>query len=453
MKIPRIMMAAPASGSGKTMITCGILQALVNRGLNVASFKCGPDFIDPMFHEKVIGTRSNNLDLFFTGTDVTRYLFGRIAENADISVTEGVMGFYDGLGGRSADFSSYDVSRRLDMPVILVVDCKGTSLSAAAMIKGFKEFRDNHIKGVILNNMHEKIYGPMKRTIEDELNVEVIGYVPSTKDMMIDSRHLGLVLPSEVDGLKEKLNALAGTLERTLNIDSLIGIACSVPDFVYEEPQHERGEAVNIGVASDACFCFIYKDNIELLERMGARITYFSPLRDGRLPDGIGGMIIPGGYPELYADVLSSNTSMLSSIRESIEAGMPCMAESGGFMYLHNETEDSEGTPHRMAGVIDGTAFRTERLSKFGYYSITVKNGGLMKKGMRIKGHEFHYWDSTACGGDCNAERPSGGGHACMHSTKNLFAGFPHLYYYSNPDVPRRFLAECDSYSKRTAGR
>ncbi|MCL2143454.1 MAG: cobyrinate a,c-diamide synthase [Methanomassiliicoccaceae archaeon] len=450
MKIPRIMFAAPSSGSGKTMITCGILQALVNRGLNVASFKCGPDYIDPMFHENVIGTRSRNLDIFFTGTETTRYLFGRAAENMDISVTEGVMGFYDGLGGSSVESSSYDVSQRLDMPVVLIVDCKGSSVSAVPLIKGFKEFRENNIKGVILNNMHEKVYAPIKEMIESELCIEAIGYVPPVKELVIESRHLGLILPSEVEGLKEKLNILAEILERTLDIDSLIRIAGSVPDFRYEQPVLRCDPVrIKIGVASDDCFCFIYKDNTELLERMGAEIVRFSPLRDAHLPEDISGIIIPGGYPELYAETLSKNLTMLRDIKDRTEEGMPCMAESGGFMYLHEELEDTSGTFHKMAGVIDGKAFRTGKLSKFGYAVITSKKEGMMKKGTKMKGHEFHYWDSTDCGCDCEAVKTSGARYGCMHNGNNIFAGFPHLYYYSNPDVPHRFLTECRSYSER----
>ena len=447
MKIPRIMFTAPASGSGKTLITCGTLQALVNRGMNVASFKCGPDYIDPMFHERVIGTRSGNLDVFFTGTDVTRYLFGRVARDADISVTEGVMGFYDGLGGKSVESSSYDVSVRLDMPVIIIVNCKGASVSIVPLIKGFLEFRDNNIKGVILNNTHEKVYGPIKEMIEDELGIEVIGYVPSVKDLVIGSRHLGLVLPSEVDGLREKMNGLAEMLEKTVDIDSLIRIADSVPDFPYEEPiLGYDAVSTKIGVAFDDCFSFVYKDNIEILKRMGAEIEYFSPLHDRHLPEDIGGMIIPGGYPELYADALSGNSTMLREIRESIDNGMPCMAECGGFMYLHDRLEDDSGTFHKMVGVIEGTAFRTKTLSRFGYVTVKTKKNGLMGSGMKIKGHEFHYWDSDNCGTDCKAKKPSGGEYDCMHIRDNMVAGFPHLYYYSNPDVPHRFLEKCASY-------
>jgi cobyrinic acid a,c-diamide synthase len=202
-------------------------------------------------------------------------------------------------------------------------------------------------------------------------------------------------------------------------------------------------------VAKDECFCFLYKDNIELLERLGAEIVYFSPLDDKGLPEDISGLIIPGGYPELYSDRLSRNMSMLDSIRRSVSGGMPCMAESGGFMYLHSELEDTSGKFHKMAGVFDGKAFNTKGLAYFGYATVAPKNDCLLSKGMKVRGHVFHYWDSTDPGKDCEAVRPSGGKFECMHAKNNLFAGFPSLYYYSNPDMVHRFLTGCKDYSKK----
>jgi len=449
MKIPRIMFAAPSSGSGKTLITCGILQALVNRKMNVSSFKCGPDFIDPMFHERVIGTRSANIDMFMAGRENAKYLFCRSAEGSDISVIEGVMGFYDGMGIASTEASSYDVSLELGIPVILVINGRGASASILPMIKGFVEYRKNSIKGVILNNVTEKVYEGLKGTIEKELGIAALGYVPKVKELVIESRHMGLVLPHEVEMLKEKLNDLSKILERTLDIDAIVRTADSAPDITHSTPALPAKTKVRIGVAADECFCFLYKDNIELLERLGAEISYFSPLQDKCIPEGIGGMIIPGGYPELYAEALSNNAQMLADIKQRIGGGMPCMAEGGGFLYLHDELEDTSGKVHRMAGAVNGKAFRTEKISKFGYMTVKVKNNGLMRKGTVLRGHEFHYWDSTSCGSDCDGTKVSGTVHGCMHNGKNIFVGFPHLYYYSNPDAIRRFLRECKAYSDR----
>ncbi len=213
-KYPRFLLAAGASGSGKTLITCGILQALKNRGLTAASFKCGPDYIDPMFHEKVLKTKARNLDTFFTGEEMTRYLFAKNAAGADISVMEGVMGYYDGLGGISDTASAYDLARVTGTPAVLIVNTRGMSLSALAYIKGFLEYRrDSRICGVILNQMSAGLYPEISSRIEAELGVRVYGYVPKVTDCLIESRHLGLVLPDEVERLEEKLQKLARVLE------------------------------------------------------------------------------------------------------------------------------------------------------------------------------------------------------------------------------------------------
>ncbi|MCL2786863.1 MAG: cobyrinate a,c-diamide synthase, partial [Methanomassiliicoccaceae archaeon] len=357
-KMPRILVTAASSGGGKTTVTCGLLQALVNRKMDVAAFKCGPDHIDAMFHEKVIEARSKNIDLFLTDEDTTKYLFGREAAGADISVIEGVMGFYDGRGLTAVDASSYDISSKLGTPVIFVATCGMLGGSLGALVKGYVDFRKNNIKGIILNKATEDTYPEVKEFIERETGIKVLGYLPNVKEMVIGSRHLGLILPSEVEKLKDKLNKLADVMERTIDIDSIIEIANGADDLEYSEPDLQFDPVkVRIGVASDDCFCFLYKDNMELLERLGAEIVYFSPLKDERLPADINGIIIPGGYPELYADRLSENRSMLDSIKESIDNGMPCMAEAGGFMYLHNELEDISEKFHRMVGAIDEKAF------------------------------------------------------------------------------------------------
>ena len=448
MRLPRFMIAAPASGSGKTLVTCGILQALVNRGLRVASFKCGPDYIDPMFHSRVIGARSKNLDAYFVGEDTLRYLFGRTAETCDISVVEGVMGFYDGMGITDSSASSHDVSQKLDIPVVLLLNCRGASLSVVPMLKGFLEFRPNNIKGVIFNNMSQRVYeeiAPLAR----EMGVEPVGYVPKVSDLVLESRHLGLVLPSEIEELKDKLNRLAEVLEGTLDIDLLMSIAGSAPEMEYSAPEVRRIDGtVRIGLAADETFCFTYEDNIELLERCGAEIVRFSPMTDQRLPD-VDGIVLSGGYPELHSAELESNASMLDDIREKVAGGMPCIAECGGFMYLHDEMEDSDGNMHRMCGVIHGSVRNTGRLTRFGYATFTpLRDDGLTGEGLSIKGHEFHYWDSDNCGSDWKAVKANGREYECIHDTGTMVAGYPHLYYCSNPEFATRFLERCLEYRK-----
>ena len=456
MKIPRILLAAGSSGSGKTLITCGLLEALVERGLKTASFKCGPDYIDPMFHSRVIGTKSRNLDTFFTGSEVTKYLLTRNARDCEIAVMEGVMGFYDGVAGTTTTASAYDLAKVTDTPVILIVNSRGMSVSLAAYVKGFLEYKkDSHIKGVIFNQMSPMLYPRMKKLLEEELGVAVLGYVPKVEDCVIESRHLGLVLPDEIPELKDRLHKLAGVLEETLDIDRILELAGEAPDLLDAKPESvtdfRLSEPVRIGVAEDEAFCFFYADNFRLLGEMGAESVPFSPLEDKQLPDDLDGLLLYGGYPELNGKKLEQNTTMKDMIREKLKAGMPCMAECGGFMYLHEEMEGMDGNFYQMAGVIPGKVYRTPKLSRFGYVTLTQKKPALgMEDFGEIPAHEFHYFDSENCGGDFHAAKPeSKRGWDCIHGTDTMLAGFPHLYYYGNPEVPKAFLKKCLAYKKQ----
>lgn len=462
MKIPRILLTAPSSGSGKTLITCGILQALVNRGYWVASFKCGPDYIDPMFHGKVIGTKSRNLDTFFTDARTTRRLFVKNVTDCDLAVVEGVMGYYDGLGGVQLAGSTYDVARTLSLPAVLLVNARGASLSLVASIKGFLEYqRDSQICAVILNQVSPMIYDRLKPLIEQELGVKVLGYVPKLEELSLDSRHLGLVLPGEIEALKEKLQRLAAVLEETLSIEELLRLCDVHADFSMEGDTGKSdirriaplpdGTSVRIAVARDDAFCFTYLDNLELLEEMGAELVPFSPLTDSILPEGVCGLILSGGYPELHAKVLSENRSMRASVCEAVRDGMPCIAECGGFLYLHRELEGADGVFYPMAGVLEAKAYRTQKLGRFGYITLTAAEDQMLgEAGMTLRGHEFHYWESEDCGDSFHAQKPVGDrGWECVHGTETLYAGFPHLFFYSNLQAPYRFLEQCRTYGGR----
>ena len=445
MTLPRFLIAAPASGSGKTLITCGILQALVNRGLKVASFKCGPDYIDPMFHSRVIGTRSKNLDAYFVGADTLRYLFARTASENDISVIEGVMGFYDGISALSMDASSHDVSRKLEAPVILLLNSKGASISNLATLKGFLGFTKNNIKGVIFNQMSQKVFDTIKPEVE-KLGIKAIGYVPKVSHLVLESRHLGLVLPNEIDELKEKLNQLAEVLEGSLDIDLLLDIASSASDLEYKVPEVKKLDSpVRIGLAQDDVFCFTYEDNVELMRRMGAEIVEFSPLNDERVPD-VDAIVLSGGYPELHAEKLCSNKPMLDDIRRKVSEGMPCLAECGGFMYLHERLEDADGKMHDSCGVIKGEVRNSGKLSRFGYITLTSEDEDSILKDGPVKGHEFHYWDSDNCGDSWKAVKTNGKEYRCTHEEGSLVAGYPHMYFYSDPTVLYNFLAKVLKY-------
>lgn len=456
MRTPGILLTAPASGSGKTLITCGILQALVNRGQKIVSFKCGPDYIDPMFHGKVIGTKSRNLDTFFTDADTTRYLYEKNTEGFDLAVVEGVMGYYDGLGGIRTEGSTYDVARTLDLPAILIVNCRGASLSVLATVRGFLEYqKDSHICGVILNQISPMIYGQLRVLIEQELQIRVFGYVPKMANLSLDSRHLGLVLPGEIRALQKKLNDLAEKLEETLDLDGMISEiktaeyrTAGKSDIRKEIQALSFPDKIRIAVAEDDAFCFTYLDNLELLEEMGAKLVPFSPVRDGHLPEAVSGLVLSGGYPELHAEELGSNRSMRASVRKAVADGMPCIAECGGFLYLHRELEGTDGRFYPMAGVLDAKAYRTEKLSRFGYVTLVAEEDQLLgKAGTQIRGHEFHYWDSESCGESFHARKPAGRREwDCVHGTNTLYAGFPHLFYYSNLQVPHAFLRSCFAY-------
>lgn len=460
MKIPRILLAAGSSGSGKTLITCGILQALVNRNMKVSSFKCGPDYIDPMFHSRVIGTKSRNLDTFFTGKSTTNYLLYKNAKDTDIAVMEGVMGYYDGVGGISTDASAYDLADTTDTPVILIVNSKGMSVSLAAYIKGFLEYKENsHIQGVIFNQMSPMLYPRMKELVEKELGIHVYGYVPKVEDCVIESRHLGLVLPEEIPELKERLIKLSEILEKTLEIDEIIKLAKSSAEVNFgdhnltkrEHFNFKLPETVKIAVACDEAFCFFYEDNFGLLEEMGAELVRFSPIHDSAFPENADGVLLYGGYPELNGKSLEENEEMRTSLKENIENGMPVIAECGGFMYLHDEMEDMDGAFRKMVGVISGKVYRTNRLGRFGYITLKQNHEIFDNKNLDvIPAHEFHYFDSENCGESFSAEKPlSNRGWKCIHGNSQMLAGFPHIHYYANPEVPKAFLKKCLEYKRK----
>lgn len=454
---PGIVIAAPSSGSGKTTITISLIQALKNRGLKVKSFKCGPDYIDPMFHRSVLGIESGNLDLFFTDEARTKELYEN-KNDADISIIEGVMGLYDGLGGISDEASSYHLARTLDLPVVLVVNARGMGRSVLAQIAGFLAFdTEKLIKGVILNCVSETYFDRLKKLITDNLDVAVLGYLPMDKSIKIDSRHLGLTMPEENKEVIDSIKNTALRLEQTVDIDKLLDISglgsdTCIKSFLADYDMEAEVEAAGdnkpvIAVARDEAFCFYYRENLELLEKNGARLEYFSPIHDKKLPDNVSGLILGGGYPELYARELSENYEMLREIKNAIMTGVPSLAECGGFMYLHKELETKDGMSYTMAGVIDGRCYYTGRLVRFGYISLTDKDGIFLKDNHLLRGHEFHYFDSTNNGEGLICRKPivetefSAG-----IVSENSWWGFAHLYYPSNEEFVHRFLMACREF-------
>ena len=412
-KIRRIMIAAPKSGSGKTTITCGLLQIFKENGEDISSCKCGPDYIDPMFHRQVLGVPSRNLDTFFTGEEGTRKLFLKDRREDELVVMEGVMGLYDGLGGIREEGSSYHLAKVTQTPILLVVDAKGMGRSVIPLISGFLAYDKAHlIRGVIFNRMSAAYYEILKPLAEDELGIAVLGYFPENKDLQIASRHLGLCMPGELEDLQGQIRMTAERLRETADISKLLQIAEEAEPLEEEtvvEDSVETSEAMRprIAVAWDEAFCFYYEENLRLLEQAGAEPVYFSPLHDRNLPENIHGLLLGGGYPELYAGQLSENDAMRTAIRKAVTDGLPTVAECGGFLYLHTTLTDREGHSYPMAGVLPGKCFDTGHLVRFGYIELEENSGHFMPRGSRIRAHEFHYYDSEDNGADCIATKPS----------------------------------------------
>lgn len=460
MKLDRVMIAAPKSGSGKTTITCALLQSLKEQGIPVVSYKCGPDYIDPMFHKEVLGVPSKNLDTFFTGEEETRALLTAGRTEGELAVLEGVMGLYDGLGGIREEGSSYHLAKVTGTPIVLVVDAKGMGKSVLALIAGFLQYdTEKLIRGVILNRMSGACYQTIRPLIEKELPVAVLGYVPDQKHLELKSRHLGLVLPKEQEEVKQQIREFAAELQKTVSIEKIREIAAEA----VELPEMSKGDSdlryhfedsPVIAVAWDEAFCFYYEDNLRLLEEHGARLRYFSPLHDSRLPEGCDGILLGGGYPELHLQELEQNGSMRNEIRAAMEQDIPCVAECGGFMYLHEAIEDQEGKQYRMAGVLPGICINKGKLVRFGYIELQEKKPSFLPEGTKIRGHEFHYYDSSDNGEDCMAVKPvTGKSYPCVIETQNRFLGFPHLYYPSNPGFAENFVEKARDFRNRNQNR
>ena len=404
--LPRLILAGTNSGCGKTTVTCAVLQALVNRGLSVAAAKCGPDYIDPMFHSRIIGAKSSNLDPFFFDENTLRFLLAQNASGCDVTVIEGVMGYYDGLGLTSTRASTYELAQKTVSPVVLVVNARGAALSVLASVRGFLDFLpDDRICGVILNGCTAMTYAPLARVLEDRLGVKACGFLPNLPDCALKSRHLGLVTAAEVADLREKMQRLAAEAEQTIDLDALLTIAREAPALDVVPPTLPApGAPVRIGVARDNAFCFYYEDSLGLLRTVGAELVPFSPLSDSALPAGLDGLYL-----------------------------------GGGFMYL----TEAIGA-HPMVGFLPGRCFDTGKLARFGYVTLMAERDNLLcRAGGSIPAHEFHHWDAEQTGDAFTAAKPFGRSWPCVFATDTLYAGYPHFHFYANPSFAVRFLDAC----------
>ena len=445
----QFLLAAPRSGSGKTTMTCALLMALKRRGCAPCAFKSGPDYIDPMFHRAVLGVESRNLDLFFSAPETVRTLYAKGAAGHGAAVCEGAMGFYDGLGGVSDRASAWHLADTLGLPVLLVVEPKGQSLTLAAELKGLDSFRTpSHIAGILLNNCTARMHALLAPMLEEETGLPVLGFLPKLPEAVIGSRHLGLYTAAEVENLQQKLALLADAAEEHIDWPRLLALCEKEPPALPARAETPPAR-VRIAVAQDEAFCFTYAETLEAFRDAGAEVVFFSPLRDTALPENIGGLYLPGGYPELHARELSENTSLLREIKRKIESGLPTAAECGGFLYLGQSLTDAEGQSWPMVGVLPGEAKDAGRLVRFGYATLSADSDSMLfRAGESFPIHEFHHWDSTANGTALAAKKPVGGAEwRCGSVNEHFYAGFPHLYWAGTP-LPQRFAAAAENYRR-----
>ena len=435
------MIAGTNSGCGKTTVSIGIMAALKKRGLSVAPFKAGPDYIDTGFHQKACGRESINLDLWLCGEDNIRYLYWYYSQQSDISIIEGVMGLYDGMGCQDSSYSCSHLAKELNLPVILVLDGQGLAMSAAAIIKGFKEFDQNvNIQGVIVNNVSaEGHYQLLRCIIEEKTGTKCLGYLPKNINFSLPERHLGLIPACESDILQENLRQLALTIEEHIDLELLYDLCAEplqaempirVDNFIFEHKVQFSSKT--IGLAYDEAFHFYYRPNLDLIKMLGARIISFSPLKSSILPE-CDAVYIGGGFPEIFAEKLSLNVSFRQSLKKRLEEGVKCYAECGGLMYLCQGITDSAKKRYKMTGFIPADALMTNKLQRFGYVTVATARGN------RIPAHEFHYSllkEDIPLNYSFLVEKPvSRRQWQCGVTKKNTTAGYPHLHFWGNPQI------------------
>ena len=444
---PRLIIAATQSGSGKTTITAGLLAALKNRGLDVQAYKVGPDYIDTGWHALACGKISHNLDSWLVGADKLKKIFVETSAGADLSIIEGVMGLFD--GGKGVISSTAQISKLLDAPIILVIDAKSMGTSAAAVALGFREF-DKSVKlaGVILNRLGSDSH---RKIIVDALNtlgIKVFGAIKRNDEFFLPERHLGLV-PTAENNAVDVIKKISAAVEAQVDIDALIDLAknsAPLKNFVRDK---KISPTIKIAIAKDEAFNFYYGAGLSELERLGAEIIFFSPLNDERLPENISGLIIGGGFPEMFAAQLEQNKKIRAEIFHAAEVGLPIFAECGGFMYLMSRLIDFDGKIFEMCGVIDGVATMTKKLQTVGYVEAEILRDCLIgRAGEKIRAHEFHF--SMAETSDekifkCRRMR-TGAEYFAGSAKKNLVASYLHIHFAGSTSAARNFIQACKNF-------
>ena len=448
---PAFVLAGTRSGVGKTTIATGIMGALARRGLRVQPFKCGPDYIDPSYHLMACGVPSRNLDTWLLPHDTALELYGRAAQSADVAVVEGVMGLYDGHANLTEQGSTAEVAKLLRAPVVLIANAARVARSVAAEVLGFQKFDPSvNIAGVILNGVgsprHLEFCAP---PIEDATGLPVLGYMPRRDDLRVPERHLGLIPTIEGVVVEEWFDKLTEQIEQTIDLDRLLEVAqqADTPRVApLAFPTELQPRRARIAVAQDKAFNFYYQDSLDLLEAWGAELVPFSPLEDAALPDGIGGVYIGGGFPELFARELADNTFMKQSVRDAHLDGRRIYAECGGLMYLGKSLTDFEGEAHRMVGLIPAKSSMSKGRLTLGYREVeALGDGALLAKGERVRGHEFHWSvaDSPASPELATYAVRSQDGRIEGFRSGSLWASYIHVHMGSRPEMARRFVAEC----------
>lgn len=454
--MPRAVIAASGSGSGKTVFTCALIRIMQGRGKVPAAFKCGPDYIDPMFHEKVLNSVSENLDLFFSSEDEVRRLV--LQASGDCAVIEGVMGLYDGMSVKETKGSCYEIASVTGSPIILIVRAKGSGRTLISQIMGvLNDDKDKLIKAIVLNEMsagfYEKFEPELKKRLKAEgSEVRIAGFIPVCREAEFGSRHLGLMLPDEIEDLNKRIDKMCEVIEKNVDIDLIEDIMVDHASGAVEgncakknKPGDIKAKGLTLAVARDEAFCFYYKENLRMFEERGVKIRYFSPLKDKDIPKEADGFILGGGYPELHLKQLSDNVQMKKSVLRAIESGMPSLAECGGFMYLHESISDKEQNEYPMVGVVKGKCRYAGHLLRFGYLMCDKDEGF---KG--LKGHEFHYYESDDNGEDISIVKPDGSDERkAMHAGDDHLWGFPHFYYGSKPEFVDEFIEKMRIYHDR----
>lgn len=462
--LPRLLLAAPMSGSGKTTITAGLIAALTGRGLTVAPFKCGPDYIDPGYHALAAGRACFNLDAWLTPPDQIAGILARRSAGADLAIIEGVMGLFDGYSGDDDTGSSAHIARLTSTPVVVVLDARAMARTAAALIAGLRDFdRRLTIAGVILNRVGSPRHARMVQdAVEGSAGVPVLGFLQRDDTLALPERHLGLIPVAEPGRWQAWLNEVRVRIEATIDLERIVALARAAPSLdegAITLPPLERvasGRAPVIAVARDEAFSFLYEDNLDLLRAAGADTAFFSPLRDTTLPDETAAIYLCGGFPELYAEALSANRALMRAIRAAIDAGTPVYAECGGLMYLTEAIANAEGRVFPMVGALGGRSVMTPRLT-LGYRTARAEcDTWLWRKGEMLRGHEFHYstWEDRperlpwlyTCLPD--AMRPATFTEGAV--INNTLASYIHIHFLACPQAAQRFVAAAVAWQKGT---